>query len=140
MYVRINLCMYVCMYVCIYMYVRIYVCMYMCIYVCMNVLMYVCMYVCMYEYIRMYVCMCVCMYACIYVCTYVCIYRWFKYKIWYVQYQQFSLNSADQFTITLYHALQCKSVPVLNKAALHGDVWMAGFAASRDLNLDLNWW
>jgi len=62
------------------------------------------------------------------------------HKIRYVQYEQFSLNSADQCTITLFHPLKCKIVAVLNKAALHADVWMAGFTASRDLNLDPKWW
>ena len=74
-----------------------------------------------------------------YVCTYVCIYRWFKYKIRYAHYEQFPLNSADQCTITLFHPLKCKIVAVLNKAALHANVWMAGFTASRDLNLDPKW-
>jgi len=76
------------------------------------------------------------MYVRTYVCMYVYTYRWFKYKIRHVQYQQFPLNSADQCTIKLFHPLQCKIVAVFNKAALHDVVWMAGFTASRGLNLD----
>jgi hypothetical protein len=63
---------------------------------------------------------------------------WFKYKILCVQYQQVSLN----VTIKPFHPLQCKNVAALNEAAIHEDVWMAGFTctASGDLNLDPKWW
>jgi hypothetical protein len=111
-----------------------------CMYVCVCLRMYVGKYACIYIYIYMHVRMCVRMHVCTYVRMYVCTYRFFKYKIRYVQYQQFSLNSDHQCTITLFHPLLCKIVAVLNKAAPSDDVWMAGFTASRGHNLNPKWW